>query len=210
MPSSNRSATTRTGVENDGYLFKYKYTNPWYFDYPGSALDPYAALLSPVTHDQASTFELYDPVEQMIRAINGGTDDQFMSTVGVYIDLPLFMRYVAVQSLIAEWDGTLGHAGVNNFYLYPLRALDALAMDPVGRGQCGVSRGRLSDPSGLRTERAGAAGDERSRAAGGIHRRAYRGGCARGRHRRRWQRRLARAGGPRAPWAAGVVSDALT
>lgn len=107
-----------TGVENDGYLFEYKYTNPWYFDYLGSGLDPYAALLSPVTHDKASTFELYDPVEQMIRAINSGADDQFMSTVGVYIDLPLFMRYVAVQSFIAEWDGTLGYAGVNNFYLY--------------------------------------------------------------------------------------------
>jgi spore coat protein CotH len=107
-----------TGVENDGYLFEYKYTNPWYFEYLGSSLDPYAALLNPVTHENASTFTLYDPVEQMIRAINSGADDQFMSTVGVYIDLPLFMRYVAVQSVIAEWDGTLGYAGVNNFYLY--------------------------------------------------------------------------------------------
>ena len=107
-----------TGVENDGYLFEYKYTNPWYFDYLGSDLDPYAALLSPVTHEKASTFALYDPVEQMIRAINSGADDQFMSTVGAYIDLPLFMRYLAVQSFIAEWDGTLGYAGVNNFYLY--------------------------------------------------------------------------------------------
>jgi hypothetical protein len=107
-----------TGVENGGYLFEYKYTNPWYFNYLGSGLDPYAALLSPVTHEKASTFELYDPVEQMIRAINSGSDDQFASSVGAYIDLPLFMRYVAVQSFIAEWDGTLGYAGVNNFYLY--------------------------------------------------------------------------------------------
>lgn len=107
-----------TGVENDGYLFQYKYTNPWYFEYLGSGLDPYAALFSAETHENASTFELYDPVEQMIRAINSGADDQFMSTVGVYVDLRLFMRYLAVQSFIAEWDGTLGYAGVNNFYLY--------------------------------------------------------------------------------------------
>ena len=107
-----------TGTENDGYLFEYKYSTPWYFDDLGSSLDPYAALLGPVTHENASSFELYDPVQQMIRAINSGADDQFMSTVGVYIDLPLFMRYVAVQSFIAEWDGTLGYAGVNNFYLY--------------------------------------------------------------------------------------------
>jgi spore coat protein CotH len=107
-----------TGIENDGYLFQYKYTNPWYFEYLGSALDPYATLLSPVTHENASTFALVDPFEQMIRAINTGPDDQFASSVGAYIDLPLFMRFVAVQSLVAEWDGILGYAGVNNFYLY--------------------------------------------------------------------------------------------
>ena len=28
------------------------------------------------------------------------------------------MKYIAVQSFIAEWDGTLGYAGANNFYLY--------------------------------------------------------------------------------------------
>ena len=107
-----------TGVENDGYLFEYKYTNPWYFNYLGSALDPYAALLGPVTHENSSTFTLYDPVEQMIRAINSGSDDQFASSVGPYIDLRLFMRFVAAQSFMAQWDGILGYAGVNNFYLY--------------------------------------------------------------------------------------------
>lgn len=35
-----------------------------------------------------------------------------------YLDLPLFMKYVGVQNLLAEWDGVLGYAGLNNFYLY--------------------------------------------------------------------------------------------
>src|SRR6185436_4377982 len=43
---------------------------------------------------------------------------QFVPAVSVYIDLPLFMKYLAVQSFLAEWDGTLGYAGVNNFFLY--------------------------------------------------------------------------------------------
>jgi spore coat protein CotH len=107
-----------TGIENDGYLFEYKYSTPWYFNDLGGGLDPYATLLGPVTHENASTFELYDPVEQMIRAINTAPDEQFASAVGAYIDLPLFMRFVAVQSFLAEWDGILGYAGVNNFYLY--------------------------------------------------------------------------------------------
>jgi CotH kinase protein len=106
------------GVENDGFLFQYRYVRPWYFEHLGSNLDMYAALLDPVTHENASTVALYDPFEQMIRAINSGADDQFASTVAPYLDLPLFMRFLAVQSFIAEWDGVLGYAGVNNFYLY--------------------------------------------------------------------------------------------
>src|SRR5687767_7885965 len=54
----------------------------------------------------------------MIRAINETTDDAFVETVGPYLDLKLFMQHVAVQAFIAEWDGVLGYAGVNNFYLY--------------------------------------------------------------------------------------------
>ena len=107
-----------TGVENDGYLFQYKWTAPWYFEYLGPELDRYAELLSPATHENGSTFSLYDPVEQMIRAINTAADDRFAPAVSVYIDLPLFMKYLAVQSFLAEWDGMLGNAGVNNFYLY--------------------------------------------------------------------------------------------
>jgi hypothetical protein len=110
--------TNAKGVENDGYLFQYKYVNPWFFEYLGSGLDPYRALLSPVTHEHASTFDLVDPFEQMVRAVNSGADDQFVATVSPYLDLPLFMRFLAVQSFLAEWDGMLGYAGVNNFYLY--------------------------------------------------------------------------------------------
>ena len=38
--------------------------------------------------------------------------------VSAYLDLPLFMRHVAVQNFLAQNDGVLGYAGVNNFYLY--------------------------------------------------------------------------------------------
>jgi spore coat protein CotH len=38
--------------------------------------------------------------------------------VSQYLDLPLFMRQMAAQTFVAQWDGFLGYAGVNNFYLY--------------------------------------------------------------------------------------------
>lgn len=54
----------------------------------------------------------------MFREVNESSDAGFLEAVGAYLDLPLFMRYVAAQNFLAQWDGILGYAGVNNFYLY--------------------------------------------------------------------------------------------
>jgi hypothetical protein len=54
----------------------------------------------------------------MVKEINESRDDMFERDVSPYLDLTLFMKYVATQSALAEWDGLLGYAGLNNFYLY--------------------------------------------------------------------------------------------
>jgi spore coat protein CotH len=105
-------------IENDGHLFQYKWLTEWFFTYPGSNLDAYRPLFDPVTHERASAAELYAPLEAMFRAINESSDASFVEAVSPYLDLPLFMRHLAVQSFLAQWDGILGYAGVNNFYLY--------------------------------------------------------------------------------------------
>lgn len=106
------------GVENDGHLFEYKYWVAWGLNYFGDSLDTFAALFDPVTHEKASAVELYAPLEALIRTINEVTDEEFMSAVSPYLDLPLFMKHVAVQNFLAENDGLMGYAGVNNFYFY--------------------------------------------------------------------------------------------
>jgi spore coat protein H len=105
-------------TENDGYLFEYEYETAWHFTYLGADLDAYAPRFDPVTHENASKAALYGPIEAMVRAMNEASDATFVQTVGQYLDLPLFMKHVAVQAFLAEWDGILGYAGVNNFYLY--------------------------------------------------------------------------------------------
>ena len=57
----------------------------------------------------------------MIRTINESTDDDFAAAVGKYLDLSLFMKYLAVESFMVEWDGLVGFAGMNNFDLYRFR-----------------------------------------------------------------------------------------
>ena len=106
------------GIENDGYLFQYEYWVAWGLNYFGDSLETFAALFDPVTHEKASGVELYAPLEALIRTINEATDEEFMSAVSPYLDLPLFMKHVAVQNFLAENDGLMGYAGVNNFYIY--------------------------------------------------------------------------------------------
>ena len=105
-------------IENDGHLFEYQWKTEWFFTYPGNSLDVYASSFDPVTHENASAATLYAPLEAMFRAINESPDASFEETVSAYLDLPLFMKHVAVQSFLAQSDGILGYAGANNFYLY--------------------------------------------------------------------------------------------
>jgi hypothetical protein len=111
-------AMTRMFGEHDGYLFEYRWSYIYYLEYLGPDLDQYAPLFEAKNHKDESVSSVYAPIEAMIRTINESFDDQFVAAVSEYLDLYLFMKFTAIQSFLAEWDGVLGYAGVNYFYLY--------------------------------------------------------------------------------------------
>jgi len=117
-------AVARLLGEGSGYLFEYKWQFVYNFEYLGSDLARYAAIYSPKTHETESDRALYQPVEAMIRTINDASDENFVPAVSQYLDLPVFMRFVAVQAFLAEQDGILGNWGVNNHYLYRFNQKD--------------------------------------------------------------------------------------
>lgn len=104
--------------EGDGYLFEYRWNDVYNATYLGPEFGPYRRILEPRTHDTAPDEELYAPIEAAFRAINDSSDDEFVETVSPYLDLEGVMKYLAVQSFVAESDGLVGLAGMNNFYLY--------------------------------------------------------------------------------------------
>jgi hypothetical protein len=104
-----------------GHLFEYNWAFSYGFESLGPDLAPYAALFQPQTRESDSDANLYQPIEEMIGVINDATDEDFASAVGEYLDLPLFMKYLAVESFLVEWDGFTGNWGANNFYLYRFR-----------------------------------------------------------------------------------------
>ncbi len=105
------------GVENDGYLFEYDWLREYRFEYLGDDLTAYA-MFKPATRENDAASKIWGPVEKMIKAINESPDPLFVEDVSKYLDLDLFARHLAVENFLAELDGILGYAGLNNFYLY--------------------------------------------------------------------------------------------
>lgn len=104
--------------EHDGYLYEYAWISPYYFDDLGPGLDRYAVLWEAKTRSSESTFALYSPFEAMARAIAQSRLDDFSTAVGRHLDLREVLRLAAADNFMADWDGMLGYAGLNNIYLY--------------------------------------------------------------------------------------------
>ncbi len=104
------------GLDPDGFLFEYRWKEPWYFTYRGPALEAYQPFFSPQTREKDSTSELYAPIEALVRITNGSSD--FAREIAEYLNPDDFLRHLALEQFVAEWDGLTGYAGLNNFYLY--------------------------------------------------------------------------------------------
>jgi spore coat protein CotH len=107
-------------VQNDGGLFEFNYIDTWTFGYLGSDLAPYEDRFDRQTEENKADQDSYGPIETIVRQANELPPSQYLAVLGERLDLPGFMRYVAAQNFLAQNDGFLGYAGMNNFYLYRL------------------------------------------------------------------------------------------
>jgi spore coat protein CotH len=109
--------TQRALGDANGALFEYRWLRPYYGEYLGDDLDLYRPLFEPRAREYDSVFNLYDPVRELFRAIND-TAASFRDAVGMRLDLAALLRLVAADVLLAEADGIVSFAGMNNFYLH--------------------------------------------------------------------------------------------
>jgi spore coat protein CotH len=105
--------------ETGGTIFEFHYSGAlkWRAEDLGDILS-YKPLFEARTHVLDADSTLYTPIQQLFREVNGPDDAVWLDRVGQYIDLNQFMTYVGIEQFIAENDGILGFAGMNNFYLY--------------------------------------------------------------------------------------------
>jgi spore coat protein CotH len=119
--------------ERDGYLFEYRWLLAYYFEDLGDDLGAYATLFEAENHEHESRATAYTPIREMVRAINGASDGRWKAETGRYIDLRQFVTLAAIEEFMAEWDGLIGYAGVNNFYLYRREGTDQHLFIPWDR-----------------------------------------------------------------------------
>ena len=100
--------------DSDGYLYEFRWRDEYHFEDLGADLAGYAMRFEPRTRQGDPAFALYDPVRELIAAMNERSLEELESI----FDLRGFIRYVAIENYLAEWDGLLGFLGLNNFYLY--------------------------------------------------------------------------------------------
>lgn len=102
--------------ESKGNLFKYEYADAYNFESRGDEAGIYVpSPFKPENHKDNP-----DPSDVLafIEAINQLPDASFAQNISKYVDPRQFLTYIAVENALAESDGILGSAGMNNFYLY--------------------------------------------------------------------------------------------
>ena len=105
-------------VSDTGYLYEYRWQDEYRFEDLGDDLAPYAARFEPRTRREDAPAALYGPIREMIRAIASASPDDLEAALAPHLDVRGFLRHAAVENYLSEWDGLVGYAGLDNFYLY--------------------------------------------------------------------------------------------
>lgn len=102
--------------EDTGWLYEFVHRDSYRFEYLGSSPEAYVPVLfKPQTNESHPEGEV---IAEMLRVINQSSDQDFPKAIEEYLDVKAFLTHMAAETYVAEWDGILSDAGVNNFYFY--------------------------------------------------------------------------------------------
>jgi hypothetical protein len=103
---------------DDEYLYEYRWRDEYRFEDLGPEFEPYADRFEPRTHARESMFSLFAPIRELVQVINDQGEEDLETLLASHLDLHGLLRQLAVENYLADWDGLLGYAGLNNFYLH--------------------------------------------------------------------------------------------
>jgi spore coat protein CotH len=119
VESVDKDFLKRNLGEDSGYLYKYDYPadgTPYYLEDRGADGAAYVPLpFKPETNELNPRPEF---IAQWVQAVNQSSAAAFQAAVGEFIDFSAFIRHVAVEVFVGDYDGFIGNYGINNFYIY--------------------------------------------------------------------------------------------
>lgn len=121
VESPDKAYLLRVLKQNDGVLYKFDRNvgdEPYRFEFLGA--DPGLYVPHPFKPETNEDHPDAQAIADMVRAISNTPTDTFLAVVDQYLDLEGWIRQAAIENYLAESDGLVGDAGMNNFYLYEL------------------------------------------------------------------------------------------
>jgi spore coat protein H len=109
--------------DSGGHILNYEYglgtdAVMWYFTDRGESPGDYTPVPFKIENDE-DTFDAA-PLVDFVLTANYEPDETVVAAVSKYIDPDRLLTYVATENALAERDGFVSSAGMNNFYLYQL------------------------------------------------------------------------------------------
>jgi spore coat protein CotH len=101
----------------DGTLFEFHWVFP-FFGQDLESIDRYKPLFEPRTHEDDADSVLWGPIRDLWAMVNDSDDAAWRQLAEPLVDLDQFITQAAIENYVAENDGLLGYAGMDNFYLY--------------------------------------------------------------------------------------------
>jgi len=110
--------------ESTGRVYEYSFDNeavlagqaPFVFQYLGS--NPALYVPSPFNPKTLKDDPQGEVIARFVQAVSDTGAPAWRDTVSAFLDLPRFIRHLAIENFLAEQDGMTGDYGPNNFYLY--------------------------------------------------------------------------------------------
>lgn len=118
----------RTLGEDTSYLFEYHWVSEFRGEDLGS-LDAYKPRFEPRNHENEADGVLYGAIGDLFHEA-GISDASTRERIERFLDVPSFVTLIAAENFLAENDGVLGYAGMNNLYLYRLAGTTAHRLLP--------------------------------------------------------------------------------
>lgn len=118
--------------ESSGYLYEWEARRDergYRFEYLGPEPENYSPVLWSPSNNESNPDPR--PIVELTTLINLASDEDFAAHIVDYLDVDQFLRFIATENLVADFDGFLGTVfGMNNFYAYRFTGTDRFIFIP--------------------------------------------------------------------------------